>query len=242
MNDGDAAVRAGKNGTTCPVCNGDGWVRGKDGYPSTCQCVMDRQLKEQYGALISLLKGSVKGKPEGEFRDESQALVKNDRNIAALFYYAANTWGLYPNYRMLTIEELNAIGMGKAAAVRSLYDLVEGATRFVIDWSDQSTFREAGWVKHDERIFFEFMRAVMNRPEKRLVLLIGPQREFKAAHRELAVELGRLELPIYDGGRYWRFASAERERTAESPEEPETGINGEKPEAPGRELGLDSPM
>ena len=190
----------------CPKCHGAGYLYDAEGSIVRCACVIKASFKEHFRPIFGLLRGPSKVQ-RIELKNLSQAIVAGDDNLAQLLYHVASNWGDSCKFNLRTIEELNAIGIRGTQEYRTLIDYIAAFQFFVIDWSDPNPFRGPGYVEMDEAVLVNFLKGIRTRPEKQVIVIIGPSaKEFKAKHRLLCETLAKMDVPYFDRGQYWRFA------------------------------------
>ena len=121
----------------CEQCGGSGVVRTEDGFAGICSCRRRDSLRSYLRPDAGLRRGQGEGPggaSEGEAaeRGDSQAILRNDKNIVSLIKMMSTAW-MPAEYRIVSVADLNAIEFGKWSEYKSTHDLMMACRHLVID-------------------------------------------------------------------------------------------------------------
>jgi hypothetical protein len=158
-------------------------------------------------ALASIMGAGETGTVGSSLEDRNvQAAVARVENRVALFGLLLKAWYPY-RYRVIAIEELNAVAAGHDPNAWSIDGTVEGSEYFVIDISRIDTARaRSGFGKYDDMALVRFIEANMEYVGYKVLVVLDRRLQVVQRAFPMFCELTREHgIEVFDKGKYRRL-------------------------------------
>ena len=158
----------------CAICKGRGIILGEHGY-QICRCRRDAELHEYIRPLRMCVEDKEKAVAEEKkakpLGNQTQAILRNDRNIISLIKMVCTDW--FPTeYRIVSVSDLNAIEFGKWNEYKSVHDLITTYHHIIVDARFIGSRRDPKMREYDEQILIELLKMSVLGQNTRVVILL----------------------------------------------------------------------
>jgi len=197
----------------CGKCGGKGFLLNEDDVLIFCSC-MENDKKMSYILPLRRLcfvtpnAGNVK---PIKLEDISQAIVKTYDNMAGLITFVMSSW--YPKeYRVITLDETNAIGMGRHPEFNSIYDCIKNCTNVILDCSMNSKNRHESVRQLDSQYATVLITGILSKERGKIIIVLPTEiKAFTKDYQDLCESLDTCNIQCFRNGKYQTFSMQKKE-------------------------------